>query len=145
MWSNNLNLVIWIISQFKLSDHLSLKVNQFIALLFINDFTWFAYDLSVKKMIALKTKLEKNTLESLLRGELAKIDHVIAVVLFSKLQINYNSFTVHLLISTDVNGLFFVILIPIRYLFLLCAFYRFSRISEYIFASTLQMSSSINP
>lgn len=111
----------------------------------MNDFTWFAYDLSVKKMIALKTKLEKNTQESLLRGELAKIDHVIAVVLFSKLQINYNNFTVHLLISTDVKGLFFVILIPIRSLFLLCAFYRFSRISEYIFASTLQMSSSINP
>jgi len=36
-------------------------------------------------------------------------------------------------------------LIPIRYLFLLIAFYRFYLISVYIFAYTLQISSSINP
>jgi hypothetical protein len=50
----------------------------------MNDFKRFPDDSSAKKMIALKTKFEKNTHESLLRGKLAKIHHVIAVVLFSK-------------------------------------------------------------
>lgn len=85
-------------------------------------------------------------ISSIMRDEFLKVSHSIAMILFPTLLIKtYNIFPVHLFISFSPNGLFFTIFIPILYFFLLINFYLFSRISLYIFAYILQMSSSNIP